>query len=105
MLSFTCTELSDNVDERRDLRMIWEVLTTAPDQLIGESWCGLIQATGIECRIRPGDAVGFLGVSVFPVRIMVRASDIELAQSILDTYLAEDEEPLEGYSEEPESIN
>jgi hypothetical protein len=36
---------------------------------------------------------------------MVRASDIELAQSILDTYLAEDEEPLEGYSEEPESIN
>ena len=67
--------------------MQWEVLTTAPDQLIAESWCGLIRAEGIDCKLQPGDAVGFLGVSVFPVRLMVRASDIELAQEILDTFV------------------
>ena len=67
--------------------MNWEVITTAPDQLIGESWCGLIRAAGIDCRLQPGDAVGFMGVSVFAVRLMVRESDFEAAQSVLDTYL------------------
>ena len=71
--------------------MDWKVLTTAPDQLIAESWCGLILAAGIDCKLQPGDAVGFMGVSVFPVRIMVDASDIEMAQSVLDTYIAPDE--------------
>ncbi len=68
--------------------MNWKVLTTAPDQLIAESWCGLIRSAGIECKLQPGDAVGFMGVSVFPVRIMVDESDIEVAQSVLDTYIA-----------------
>ncbi len=68
--------------------MNWEVLTTAPDQLIAESWCGLIRSAGIDCRLQPGDAVGFMGVSVFPVRIMVRASDVENAQSVLDTFIS-----------------
>jgi len=78
----------------------WEVLTTAPDQLIAESWCGLIRAAGIECRLQPGDAVGFMGVSVFPVRLIVREEDIELAQSVLDSYVSEDdiEESEEGAS-------
>ena len=80
--------------------MNWEVLTTAPDQLIGESWFGLIRAEGVDCKLQPGDAVGFMGVSVFPVRLMVRAGEVELAQSILDRYLAEDEEPPENYREE-----
>ena len=68
--------------------MKWEVLTTAPDQLIAESWCGLIRSAGIDCKLQPGDAVGFMGVSVFPVRIMVRASDVESAQSVLDTFIS-----------------
>ena len=34
-----------------------------------------------------------MGVSNFPVRIMVDATDVELAQSVLDTYIADDEEP------------
>ena len=67
--------------------MNWKVLTTAPDQLIAESWCGLIRSAGIDCKLQPGDAVGFMGVSVFPVRIMVDASDIEAAQSVLDTFI------------------
>jgi hypothetical protein len=72
--------------------MNWKVLTTAPDQLIAESWCGLIRSAGIDCKLQPGDAVGFMGVSVFPVRIMVDAPNIEAAQSVLDTYIAPDDE-------------
>jgi hypothetical protein len=78
--------------------MNWEVLTTAPDQLIAESWCGLIGAAGIDCKLQPGDAVGWMGVSVFPVRIMVDASDIELAQNVLDAYVVPDEEPPDSES-------
>lgn len=70
--------------------MNWEVITTAPGQLIGESWCGLIRAAGIDCRLQPSDAVGFMGVSVFPVRLMVRESDVEAAHSVLDKYLSDD---------------
>ena len=80
--------------------MNWEVLTTAPDQLIGESWFGLIRAEGVDCKLQPGNAVDFMGVSVFPVRLMVRAGEVELAQSILGRYLAEYEEPPENYREE-----
>jgi hypothetical protein len=80
--------------------MNWEVLTTAPDQLIGESWFGLIRAEGVDCKLQPSDAAGFMGVSVFPVRLIVRTGEVELAQSILDRYLAEDEEPPENYREE-----
>ena len=66
--------------------MNWEVLTTAPDQLIAESWCGLIRAAGIDCKLQPGDAVGWMGVSVF------------LAQKVLDAYVAPDEEPPDSES-------
>jgi hypothetical protein len=79
--------------------MNWKILTTAPDQLIAESWCGLIRAAGIDCKLQPGDAIGWMGVSNFPVRIMVDASDVELAQSVLDTYITEDEEPPDADSE------
>jgi len=70
----------------------WEVITTAPGQLIGESWCGLIRAAGIDCRLQPSDAVGFMGVSLFPVRLMVRESDVDAAQSVLDKYLSDDDD-------------
>ena len=74
--------------------MNWEVLTTAPDQLIAESWCGLIRSAGIDCKLQPGDAVGFMGVSVFPVRIMVRESDVEEAKSVLDSFVSVADENL-----------
>jgi hypothetical protein len=73
--------------------MNWKVLITAPDQLIAESWCGLIRAAGIDCKLQPGDAIGWMGVSNFPVRIMVDEPDLELAQAVLDRYIADDEEP------------
>lgn len=45
-----------------------------------------------------------MGVSVFPVRLMVPAGEVELAQSILDQYLSNDEEPPEDYLEESEEV-
>ena len=75
--------------------MGWKVFATAPDQLIGESWCGLIEAAGINCKLQPGDAVGFMGVSMFPVRLMTRSEDVERARSVLDYYIGEDEQPPE----------
>lgn len=73
--------------------MGWKVFATAPDQLIGESWCGLIEAAGINCKLQPGDAIGFLGVSAFPVRLMTRSEDVDLARSVLETYVGQDEQP------------
>ena len=73
--------------------MDWKVFATAPDQLIGESWCGLVEAAGINCKLQPGDAVGFMGVSTFPVRLMTRSEDVELARSVLNAYIGEDELP------------
>ena len=73
--------------------MGWKVFATAPDQLIGESWCGLVEAAGINCKLRPGDVIGFMGVSMFPVRLMTRSEDVERARSVLESYVGEDEQP------------
>ncbi|MCH8909439.1 MAG: hypothetical protein IH867_01740 [Chloroflexi bacterium] len=69
------------------------MFATAPDQLIGESWCGLVEAAGINCKLQPGDVIGFMGVSMFPVRLMTRSEDVERARSVLETYVGEDEQP------------
>lgn len=73
--------------------MNWKVFATAPDQLIGESWCGLVEAAGINCKLQPGDVIGFMGVSMFPVRLMTRSEDVERARSVLESYVGEDEQP------------
>ena len=76
--------------------MGWEVFTTAPDQVIGEAWCELIRNAGVECKLQPGDAIGFLGISVMPVRLVVPEAEIEKAREILDDYLGDNtEEQLE----------
>ncbi|MCI0803705.1 MAG: hypothetical protein J4N96_04605 [Chloroflexi bacterium] len=69
------------------------MFATAPDQLIGESWCGLVEAAGINCKLQPGDVIGFMGVSMFPVRLMTRSEDVERARSVLESYVGEDEQP------------
>ena len=73
--------------------MGWKVFATAPDQLIGESWCGLVEAAGINCKLQPGDVIGFMGVSMFPVRLMTRSEDVERARSVLESFVGEDEQP------------
>ena len=67
----------------------WEVFATAPDQLTAESWLGLVQNTGIECKLQPGDTVAFLGVSGLPTRIMARSDYVEIALTILNAYLGD----------------
>lgn len=80
--------------------MGWKVFATAPDQLIGESWCGLIEAAGINCKLQPGDAIGFMGVSMFPVRLMTRSEDVERARTVLDSYVGPDEQPPDTEDED-----
>ena len=67
----------------------WEVFATAPDQLTAESWLGLVQNAGIECKLQPGDTVAFLGVSGLPTRIMARSDYVEIALTILNAYLGD----------------
>ncbi len=43
--------------------MKWALLTTAPDELTAEMWAEILHSEGIPARIKPGDAVSFLGVS------------------------------------------
>ena len=65
----------------------WEVFATAPDQLTAESWLGLVQNAGIECKLQPGDTVAFLGVSGLPTRIMARSDYVQNALTVLNAYL------------------
>ena len=67
----------------------WEVFATAPDQLTAESWLGLVQNAGIECKLQPGDTVAFLGVSGLPTRIMARSDYVENALTVLNAYLVD----------------
>ena len=80
--------------------MGWKVFATAPDQLIGESWCGLIEAAGINCKLQPGEAIGFMGVSMFPVRLMTRSEDVERARTVLDSYVGPDDQPPDTEDED-----
>ncbi|MDA1280135.1 MAG: hypothetical protein O3B95_08885 [Chloroflexi bacterium] len=75
--------------------MGWEVFATAPDQMIGESWCVLVRSAGIDCKLQPGDVIGFIGVSVLPVRLMAKSEDLEIAKSVLESYIGDDELPPE----------
>ena len=61
--------------------------------MIAESWCGLVRAAGIDCKLQPGDVMGFIGVSVLPVRLLARSEDVKIAVSVLETYVGQDEVP------------
>ena len=63
------------------------LLTTAPDQLVGEMWRDLLMGEGISAVIRPGDTVSFLGVSAYPCRIMVQEEDLAHAREVLKDHL------------------
>ena len=71
----------------------WDTFATAPDQLTAEMWSDLVRQAGIECAIRAGDTVSFLGLSMRPVRLMARKSDVERARAALDAALGRDEGP------------
>ena len=61
----------------------WVHLTTAPDQLVAEMWRDLLMDEGVSAIIRPGDTSSFMGVSHYPVRIMVREHHLERGREVL----------------------
>ncbi len=62
----------------------WVPFTTAPHQLIAELWQQVLADEGIPTRLQSGDYNSYLGVTAFPVRMLVLDSDREAAQRILD---------------------
>jgi hypothetical protein len=70
--------------------MEWAYLATAPDQIIAEMWVEQLVDAGIAAMIVPSDAVSFLGVAAFGVRIQVRRRDRDHALELLGL---EDETP------------
>jgi hypothetical protein len=80
-------------------KKIWELLTTAPDQLTAEIWVDILNQNGIPAVINPQDAISFMGVSSLPCRVMVATGYRQQAQEILDSLQPEeqkDDEPRTG---------
>lgn len=75
------------------MRERWVEFATAPDQLIAETWAGLVRNEGCPCAVK-SDGIPFLGTSVMPVRLMVPEARAEEARRILAQYVegAVDEE-------------
>ncbi len=62
----------------------WVVFVTAPDQITGEMWCSMLRASGVTCQLRDSNP-GFIGPSLYPVRLMAPEEESDLALQILET--------------------
>ena len=65
----------------------WTYLTTAPDQLVAEMWSGLLRDRGIPAMVRAGDTSSFMGVSMYPCRILVDSDQVGPAREVLRSEL------------------
>lgn len=63
--------------------MRWVNLATASDQLTAELWIAILRDEGITARIRPTDAVSYMGVSAFGCRVEVLEDALERARTVL----------------------
>ncbi len=70
--------MANTADER------WVPLTTAPHQIVAELWQQVLADEGIPTRLQSGDYNSYLGVTAFPVRMLVLDSDHDAAQRVLD---------------------
>ena len=61
----------------------WRLLTTAPDQLTAELWKDILVQEGIPAMISPADTTSFMGVSLFPCRLLVARDYLEKAREVL----------------------
>ena len=69
------------------------LLTTAPDQLVAEMWCELLRGEDVPAVIRPSDAMSsYMGVTVYPCRIMVWQDHLPRAREILGAHLGHEVE-------------
>lgn len=66
-------------------RVGWTYLATAPNPLVAELWCQLLEAAGIPARVDPADVPLFpaLGLGATAVRVQVPADRVEAAALIL----------------------
>lgn len=62
----------------------WVSVATAPNQLEAEMLCELLRGAGIPARLRPGDAVSFLGVSAISCSVLVPGAMAEEARALLE---------------------
>ncbi len=69
--------------------MKWMYLTTAPNQLTSEMWTETLRSEGIPARLKPEDAVSFLGVSAMPCRLLVPEGRVGEARAVLAQYWEE----------------
>ena len=73
------------------MRERWVDFATAPDQMIAETWAGLVRNEGCPCAVK-SDGISFLGVSMTPVRLMAPEARVEEARGILERYVGGSEE-------------
>ncbi len=69
----------------------WLQLATAPDQLTAEMWLQVLHQHAIPAVINPGDTSSFLGISLFPCRLMVSPDYLKQAREILADFFSEEE--------------
>ncbi len=72
------------------MRDRWVEFATAPDQIIAETWAGLVRNEGCPCAVK-SDGIPFLGVSMLPVRLMAPEDRVEEARGILERFLGVEE--------------
>ena len=67
--------------------MKWARLATARDQLEAEMWRNLLVQEGVPAAVRQGDTTAFLGVSVYPCRVVVAEERLGRAREVLEAHL------------------
>lgn len=66
--------------------MKWVYVATAPNQLTAEMWVDLLRQEGVPAKVRPGDAVTFLGVTPVPCRVLAHEDYEPKARALLAAY-------------------
>jgi hypothetical protein len=61
---------------------MWSHIKTAPNKLLAETWCELLQSEGIPIHVEPDPAEAHLG-DLASQRIFVPRDKLELAKSVL----------------------
>lgn len=60
------------------------LLATAPNQMIAELWIGALRDQGIQAVMDSGDTMSFLGLSNWPVRLLVPKDQLTTATALLE---------------------
>ena len=63
--------------------MNWVHIATSPGQIGAEMWRDILVSAGVPAVIGQGDFTTFLGVSAFPVRVLVDKKNQKMALEVL----------------------